>query len=129
MPDVDTILDFIAANARLLDRRRAELAVDAGDPAAALTVLAGYRNADGGFAWALEPDLRAPASQPVAALHAFEVLEEVAPVTSPMTVGLLDWLGVVRCRAAPCRSRCQAPSAPVRRRCGRPPTPPHPRCT
>ncbi len=95
MLDVDTILDFIAANARLLDRRRAELAVGAGDPAAALTVLAGYRNADGGFGWALEPDLRAPASQPVAALHAFEVLEEVAPLTSPMTVGLLDWLGAV----------------------------------
>ena len=93
MPDLDRILDFIAANARLLDRRRAQLAVGDGDPEAALTALAGYRNADGGFGWALEPDLRAPASQPVAALHAFEVLEEVAPVTSPLATGLLDWLG------------------------------------
>jgi hypothetical protein len=90
MPDLDRILDFITSNARLLDRRRAELAVGDGDPEAALTVLAGYRNADGGFGWALEPDLRAPASQPVAALHAFEVLEEVAPVTSPLAPGLLD---------------------------------------
>ena len=93
MPDLDRILDFIAANARLLDRRRAQLAVGDGDPEAALTALAAYRNADGGFGWALEPDLRAPASQPVAALHAFEVLEEVAPVTSPLATGLLDWLG------------------------------------
>jgi hypothetical protein len=92
---IDRILDFITSNARLLDRRRAELAVGAGDPQAALAVLAGYRNADGGFGWALEPDLRAPASQPVAALHAFEVLEEVAPVTSPLTPGLLDWLDAV----------------------------------
>ena len=87
MPDLDRILDFITSNARLLDRRRAELAVGDGDPEAALAVLAGYRNADGGFGWALEPDLRAPSSQPVAALHAFEVLEEVAPVTSPLAVG------------------------------------------
>jgi hypothetical protein len=93
--DLDRILDFITSNARLLDRRRAELAVGAGDPQAALAVLAGYRNADGGFGWALEPDLRAPASQPVAALHAFEVLEEVAPVTSRLAPGLLDWLDVI----------------------------------
>ena len=31
----------------------------------------------------------------MAALHAFEVLEEVAPVTSPLTAGLLDWLDAV----------------------------------
>jgi hypothetical protein len=95
MLHLDRILDFISANARLLDRRRAELAVGAGDAEAALTVLAGYRNADGGFGWGLEPDLRAPSSQPVTALHAFEVFEEVAPLTSPMATGLLDWLDSV----------------------------------
>jgi hypothetical protein len=95
MLDLDQIQDFVASNARLLDRRRMELAVGAGDPEATLTVLAGYRNPDGGFGWALEPDARAPAGQPVAALHAFEVFEEVAPVTSPMAVGLLDWLDAV----------------------------------
>jgi hypothetical protein len=95
MVAIDRILDFITANARLLDRHRTDLAIGRGDPEAALAVLAGYRNADGGFGWALEPDLRAPGSQPVAALHAFEVFEEVAPVTSPMAVGLLDWLGTV----------------------------------
>jgi hypothetical protein len=92
MLDLGRIQDFIASNARLLDRRRVELAVGAGDPEATLAVLAGYRNADGGFGWALEPDSRAPVSQPVAALHAFEVFEEVAPSTSPLAVGLLDWL-------------------------------------
>jgi hypothetical protein len=91
MLDLDRIHDFITSTARLLDRRRMELAVGAGDPEATLAVLAGYRNADGGFGWALEPDSRAPASQPVAALHAFEVFEEVAPLTSPMALCLLDW--------------------------------------
>jgi hypothetical protein len=95
MLDLDRILAYVAANARLLDRRRMALAVGDGDPEAALAVLAGYRNADGGFGWGLEPDSRAPVSQPVAALHAFEVFQEVAPLTSPMAVGLLDWLDVI----------------------------------
>ena len=95
MLDLDRIHDFIASHARLLDRRRIELAVGAGDADAALAVLAGYRNPDGGFGWALEPDLRAPASQPVAALHAFEVFEEVAPLTSPLAADLLDWLDAI----------------------------------
>jgi hypothetical protein len=95
MLDLDHIRDFMTSNARLLDRRRMDLAVGAGDPDAALATLAGYRNADGGFGWGLEPDSRAPGSQPVAALHAFEVFEDVAPVASPMAVGLLDWLDAV----------------------------------
>jgi len=95
MPTLDRILDYVAANARLLDRRRMALAVGDGDPEAALAALAGYRNADGGFGWGLEPDSRAPAGQPVAALHAFEVFEEIAPATSPMAVGLLGWLDAI----------------------------------
>ena len=95
MPDLDRIRDFVTENARLLDRRRFELAAGGGDPEATLAVLAGYRNPDGGFGWGLEPDARAPASQPVAALHAFEVFEEVAPVTSPLANGLLDWLDAI----------------------------------
>ncbi len=95
MLDLDQIHDFIASNARLLDRQRMELAVGGGDPEATLAVLAGYRNADGGFGWALEPDSRAPVSQPVAALNAFEIFEEVAPLTSPLALGLLDWLDAI----------------------------------
>jgi hypothetical protein len=95
MPDLDHIRDFIDSHARLLDRRRLELALGPGDPEATLAVLAGYRNPDGGFGWALEPDSRTPSSQPVAALHAFEVFEEITPHTSPMAVGLLDWLDAI----------------------------------
>jgi hypothetical protein len=92
MLDLDPIHDFLASNARLLDRQRMELALGSGDREATLAVLAGHRNTDGGFDWALEPDSRAPTSQPVAALHAFEVFEEIAPATSPLALGLLDWL-------------------------------------
>ncbi|GGZ87139.1 hypothetical protein GCM10010344_63390 [Streptomyces bluensis] len=60
-----------------------------------LTALDGYRNPDGGYGWGLEPDLRAPESQPAGALHAFEVLEDIAPATTPHAAQLCDWLASV----------------------------------
>jgi hypothetical protein len=92
MLDTNAITDFMTTHARLLDRRRMELALGGGDPDAATAALAAYRNPDGGFGSALEPDLRAPTSQPVGALHAFEVFEDIAPHTSPLASDLCDWL-------------------------------------
>ncbi|WP_433225944.1 hypothetical protein [Microtetraspora malaysiensis] len=83
---------FMAAHARVLDRRRFELLLNRTDPAAALAALDGHRNPDGGYGWGLEPDLRSPESQPGAALHAFEVFEDVAPVITPHASALCDWL-------------------------------------
>jgi hypothetical protein len=82
---------FMTAHARLLDRRRFAVRFEEGDPALALAALEAYRNPDGGYG-ALEPDLRAVESQPVGAMHAFEVFEDVAPVTSPRAAELCDWL-------------------------------------
>ena len=79
-------------HARLLDRRRFELLFGDGDPEGVLAALADYANADGGFGWALHPDLPSASSQPVGVLNAFEVLEEVAPSTSPLAARLSDWL-------------------------------------
>jgi hypothetical protein len=83
---------FMAAHARLLDRRRFELLFDGGEPEGVLAALRAYRNPDGGYGHGLEPDLRARESQPAAAFHAFEVLAELAPVTAPDAVELCDWL-------------------------------------
>lgn len=85
---------FMTANARVLDRRRFEAIVRDSDEArtAVVTGLDAYRNADGGYGWGLEPDLRAPQSQPAAALHAFEALVAAGPRTSPHNPALLDWL-------------------------------------
>ncbi|GAA2405731.1 hypothetical protein [Nonomuraea africana] len=90
--DIDKVDSFMAGHARLLDRRRFELMMGRGGRAATLAALEGYRNADGGYGWGLEPDLRSPESQPGAALHAFEVFE-VAP--SPRAAELCDWLQTV----------------------------------
>jgi hypothetical protein len=82
----------MATHARILDRRRFELLNGHPDPAATLEALDGYRNADGGYGWGLEPDLRSPESQPGAAGHAFEVFEDIAPATAPQATALCDWL-------------------------------------
>src|SRR3954470_16308091 len=74
---------FMASHARTLHRRRFDLLVEGGDPAPVLAAVDAYRNADGGYGWGLEPDLRAPESQPACALHALEAFADAAPATSP----------------------------------------------
>jgi hypothetical protein len=95
MIDIAGASEFMRTNARLLDRRRFELLFAAGSGEAVLAALSGYANPDGGFGYGLEPDLRSVSSQPGGALHAFEVLEDIAPGTSPVGVRLCDWLGSV----------------------------------
>lgn len=92
--DLSAAASFMAAHARLLDRRRFDLLLAAGDPGPVLTALDAYRNPDGGYAWGLEPDLRAGESQPIQGLHAFEVMHECRAVT-PRAVELCDWLATV----------------------------------
>ncbi|WP_239076733.1 hypothetical protein [Actinocatenispora rupis] len=88
---------FLAAHARVLDRHRFAVLTTGDDAArrAVVAALGGYRNPDGGFGWGLEPDLRAPESQPGGAQHALEAIADAGPVTSPYSVPLLDWLATV----------------------------------
>jgi len=90
---LDKASEFMATQSRLLDRRRFEVLFAGGTAKDALAALAAYRNADGGYGSGLEPDLRSTSSQPVSALHAFEVLEDIAPDTAPEATLLCDWLG------------------------------------
>ncbi|HEX7094917.1 MAG TPA: hypothetical protein VF183_03480 [Acidimicrobiales bacterium] len=122
MSDIDATTDFavdlraaarfVTLHARLLDRHRFALLLgrraDSGEgdsdtgavAARVLTALDAYRNPDGGYGWGLEPDLRDGTSQPVGALHAFEVLHEVAarhadPIVHDRASTLCDWLAAV----------------------------------
>ncbi|MEV7007354.1 hypothetical protein [Streptosporangium sp. NPDC051022] len=90
--DLSAAASFMATHARVLDRRRFQLMTGEADPAAALAALDGYRNPDGGYGWGLEPDLRSPESQPGAALHAFEVFEDISPAVAVQAGALCDWL-------------------------------------
>jgi hypothetical protein len=86
---------FLAGHARLLDRRRFELFFEGARAEHVLDALRAYRNADGGYGHGLEPDLRAPESQPAAAWHAFEVFADVAPAVAPEAAELCGWLDTV----------------------------------
>jgi hypothetical protein len=90
--DLNAAKSFMAAHARQLDRRRLELLLDGGDPAPVFAAVDAYRNPDGGYGWGLEPDLRAPESQPGGALHAFEAFADAGPATTPRALELCDWL-------------------------------------
>jgi hypothetical protein len=98
--DLTAAVAFATTHARILDRRRLAWALGepAGDDGAhgpagdVISALDAYRNPDGGYGWALEPDLRAVESQPAGAMHALDVLAEVAPVVSPRAAEVCDWL-------------------------------------
>ncbi|WP_447644862.1 hypothetical protein [Nocardioides zeae] len=87
--DLPAAATFLEANARLLDRRRAELVLGTGTRERVVAALRPYANADGGFGSALEPDVRGPHSEPTAALTALEVLAETGTLDSPATADLV----------------------------------------
>ncbi len=65
MSSFDNATHFIWQNARLLERAIFEYHFFDGPAQRVLDVLRAYQNADGGFGHALEPDMRAPDSQPL----------------------------------------------------------------
>ena len=90
--DLNAAVTFLATHGRILERRRMQLLLGEGTAEDVLTALDAYRTADGGYGWGLEPDLRSTTSQPVAAMHALEVLAEVRDTKSRRAPELLDWL-------------------------------------
>ncbi len=83
---------FLAKNARLLERLRCAYLFERGSSRPILAVLDGYRNEDGGFGHALEPDLRGPESEPIPVWTALGLLDEVGEVHGPVLRGILRWL-------------------------------------
>jgi hypothetical protein len=87
--------DFMLREARILDRRRFAHRFDGESADAVVDALRVYRNPDGGFGNALEPDLRGAASQPVPLEHALRILEEVECPDREIIQGALSWLATV----------------------------------
>ncbi len=90
--DLSAAAGFVWTDARLLDRLRFALHFEDGAAAPVVAALRAYRNDDGGFGHALEPDLRGTASQPGAVMTALEVLDEAGALDDPMTGAACDWL-------------------------------------
>lgn len=93
--DVDQAVDFVWRHSRLLDRRRFSHHFRGPDREGVVAALAGYRNSDGGFGWAVEPDCRTPASQPTSTQFALQVLDEVDGLQVLDLEPTADWLASV----------------------------------
>jgi hypothetical protein len=68
---------FVWLTARVLEQRLFAYHFLNGGPDPVETALDAYRNADGGYGHALEPDLRGPVSQPLHSARALRVLDAV----------------------------------------------------
>jgi hypothetical protein len=94
-PDFDAAASFLAGHARVLDRRMYERLFGGGAAGPVRDAVAAYRNADGGFGHALEPDLRAAASQPAATEMALRLLDLADAWDEDLVRGAMDWLASV----------------------------------
>ncbi len=86
---------FIWSAARLIDRHRYALLFTGGPAQPVIDALRGYRNPDGGFGHALEPDVRCPGSQPPATLYALEMLAEADALDSAMARDAGGWISSI----------------------------------
>lgn len=92
--DVHAAERFIYTSARLLDRHRTAVLLHDAPVDLVLRALSAYRNPDGGYGHALEPDVRGPHSETTSTLHALEVLDEIDALSDPLAnVG--DWVAAV----------------------------------
>jgi hypothetical protein len=90
--DLNAARTFLYANARVLERRRFDHLFDGGPAQPVLDALRAHRNLDGGFGHAIEPDMRAPVSQPVGIHTVMEILHEIGAHDDPMIGPAADWL-------------------------------------
>ena len=86
---------FIWQTARLLDRHRYAMLFNDGPAEPVIAALRGYRNPDGGFGHALEPDVRCPSSQPSPTLSALEILGEAGAADGDLASGVHGWLAQI----------------------------------
>jgi hypothetical protein len=87
--------NFIWSAARLVDRHRYTMLFAGGPAQPVIDALRGYRNSDGGFGHALEPDLRSPESQPAPTLYALEILGEAGRMDGELARDARAWVAQV----------------------------------
>src|SRR5207253_7405596 len=90
--DLAAAAQFVAGHARVLDRRRFERLFSGSDARPVRDAVAAFRNADGGFGHALEPDGRTPGSQPAAVAQALRTLHEADAWDDELVGRACDWL-------------------------------------
>ena len=89
--DVDEATEFLWRHARLLERRRFAHRFDRPDPDGVASAVLAYRNPDGGFGQAMEPDCRTPHSQPQATRLALGALADVGRLDREVAEQAAAW--------------------------------------
>jgi hypothetical protein len=95
MADLPAAAGFLNSTARVLERRLFAHRFEGAAPEPVLHALKAYRNDDGGFGHALEPDVRDPASQPIPTQSALERLQEIGAHDDPMIGPAADFLASI----------------------------------
>jgi hypothetical protein len=73
--DIDRAIQFVHREGRVLERLILQAALEGGSADRVADALRAYQNVDGGFGYGLEPDKRAPDSQPLDVEIAWESLD------------------------------------------------------
>jgi len=94
-PSLDRAADFIWRNARLLERALFAHAFVNGSAAAVHSAVLAYRNEDGGFGNAMEPDVRAPDSMPLHCEIALRALCDAGIRDVVTARGVCDYLAKI----------------------------------
>ena len=87
--------EFIYATARVLEERLFATVFEEAPAAGVVDALRAYRNSDGGLGHGLEPDTRAPASQPVDVWFAFDTLLTAGARADDLVLPACDWLATL----------------------------------
>lgn len=87
--------EFLWTHARLVERRIFEHRFQDGSAEAVERAVDAYRNPDGGFGQALEPDCRTPHSQPEAMRWALMILDATGSLQEERARCCADWLASV----------------------------------
>ncbi|CCH28603.1 hypothetical protein ABZ816_34920 [Actinosynnema sp. NPDC047251] len=90
---IEAARSFLWRHARVLEQRRFSFLFDGGAAEPVVTAVAAYRNDDGGFGHALEPDGRGPSSQPLHTYTAVRLGNEVGD--DRFAAGAADFLASV----------------------------------
>jgi hypothetical protein len=87
--------DYLIREGRLLERRLFAATFEGAPAGGVVDAVRAYRNDDGGFAHALEPDKRCPDSQPLDTEVALQALVAAGAEAPELVSGACDWLSTV----------------------------------
>ena len=92
---LDHAADFVWRNARLLEQALFALRFAGGSQDQVVSAVLAYRNDDGGFGHALEPDLRGPPSQPIHTELALRALHDADVRDAEVALATCDFLASI----------------------------------